>query len=237
MAAPGAVRLRTAPELATLLLELGRLIRARRYYAPGDPKLATVFERSLRAWQADLLRRGPLDLELVAEGFQEYGGRGVLSHPRLAELGQDLAQRGVKRLRFEPSLDADAFAAFAEVLATDAGRTASRGGFAAALYAHSPAGILVNGVPASELPPAPSSAPPPAAAAALELEDDETAPLASASRRPARSSRCCCASSMRATARAATSTSRGARRCSPGAPSTKVATRTPSGSSSASRRM
>jgi len=178
MAMPAGVRLRTAPELATLLLELGRLIRARRYYAPGDPKLATVFERSLRAWQADLLRRGPLDLELVAEGFQEYGGRGVLSHPRLAELGQDLAQRGVKRLRFEPSLDADAFAAFAEVLATDAGRTASRGGFAAALYAHSPAGILVNGVPASELPPAPSSAPPPAAAAALELEDDETAPLA-----------------------------------------------------------
>ena len=62
MAVPGGVRLRTAPELATLLLELGRLIRARRYYPPSDPKLATVFERSLRAWQADLLRRGPLEL-------------------------------------------------------------------------------------------------------------------------------------------------------------------------------
>ena len=126
MAAPVAVRLRTAPELATLLLELGRLIRARRFYAPGDPKLAAVFERSLRAWHGDVTRRGPLDLELLAEGFREVGGRGVLSHPGLAELQQDLAQRGVQRLRFEASLDTEGFAAFAEVLATDAGRTASR---------------------------------------------------------------------------------------------------------------
>jgi len=178
MAVPGGVRLRTAPELATLLLELGRLIRARRYYPPGDPKLATVFERSLRAWRADLQRRGPLELELVAEGFREEGGRGVLSHPRLTELVQDLAERGVQRLRFEASLDADAFAAFAEVLATDAGRTASRGGFAAALYAHSPAGILVNGAGASERPPAPP--PPPAPATAPPLEDEPTSPLADA---------------------------------------------------------
>lgn len=189
MAMPGGARLRTAPELATLLLELGRLIRARRYYAPGDPKLAAVFERSLRAWQADLAKRGPLDLELVAEGFQEHGGRGVLSHPRLAELGQDLAERGVERMRFEASLDADAFAAFAEVLATDAGRTASRGGFAAALYAHSPAGIVVNGIPASERPPeplaaSPRPAPAPAAAARESAADEETAPLANAAPQP-----------------------------------------------------
>ncbi len=175
MAAPAAVRLRTAPELATLLLELGRLIRARRFYPPGDPKLAAVFERSLRAWHGDVTRRGPLDLELLAEGFRELGGRGVLSHPGLAELQQDLAERGVQRLRFEASLDGEGFAAFAEVLATDAGRTASRGGFAAALYAHSPAGILVNGLAPSEVaavappvaaapvvaaPPAPPSHPP-----------------------------------------------------------------------------
>ena len=164
MAAPAAVRLRTAPELATLLLELGRLIRARRFYPPGDPKLAAVFERSLRAWRGDVTRRGPLDLELLAEGFREVGGRGVLSHPGLAELQQDLAERGVQRLRFEASLDTEGFAAFAEVLATDAGRTATRGGFAAALYAHSPAGILVNGlVPAEMAPIAPRVAAPPAA--------------------------------------------------------------------------
>ena len=53
-------RHRTAPELATLLLELGRLVRARRYYEPGDPKLADVFARSLRAWRSDLERRGSI---------------------------------------------------------------------------------------------------------------------------------------------------------------------------------
>jgi len=144
MAAEAGPRLRTAPELATLLLELGRLIRARRYYSPGDSRLAAVFERSLRAWRSDLGRRGALDVELLPEGFRESGGRGVLSHPRLAELQQDLAERGVRQLRFEGSLEGEVFAAFAEVLATDAGRTASRGGFAAAFYARAPSGILVN---------------------------------------------------------------------------------------------
>jgi hypothetical protein len=156
MTGPGLVRLRTAPELATLLLELGRVIRARRFYPPGDPRLVTVFERSFRAWRADFERRGPLELELLPEGFREEGGRGVLAHPGLSELQRDLAERGVERLRFDVNLDAETFAVFAEVLATDSDKTTSRGGFAAALYAHSPAGILVNGVaPAEAAPPPP----------------------------------------------------------------------------------
>jgi hypothetical protein len=170
MAGEAASRLRTAPELATLLLELGRLIRARRYYAPGDQRLAGVFERSLRAWRSDLGRRGALEIEVVPEGFRESGGRGVLSHPQLSELQQDLAERGVHRLRFDPDLDGEVFAAFAEVLATDAGRTASRGGFATALYEHTPAGILVNGVAPESLQP-PAAPEPAAASPAAEFPD------------------------------------------------------------------
>ncbi len=175
MTAPGQVRPRTAPELATLLLELARLIRARRFYPPGDARLVTVFERSLRAWRADFERRGPLDVELLAEGFREAGGRGVLSHPGLTELQRDLAERGVNRLRFDASLDPEAFAAFAEVLATDSGKTAARGGFAAALYAHTPAGILVNGVAPAEAapPPPPRDEAPEASVDSLELEPFE----------------------------------------------------------------
>ncbi len=157
MPAELAPRHRTAPELATLLLELGRLIRARRFYQPGDARLAAVFSRSLRAWRADLERRGALDLELLPQGFRERGARGVLSHPQLGELQHDLAERGVHALRFDPALEGESFGAFAEVLATDAGRTASRGGFAAALYALSPFGIGVNGE-------APEQAEPPPAA-------------------------------------------------------------------------
>jgi HEAT repeat protein len=175
--AAGAARLRTAPELATLLLELGRLIRARRFYTPGDAKLASLFERSLRAWQTDLQRRGPLELDLVPDGFRERGARGVLSHPRLGELVRDLAERGIQSLRFEPGLDADAFAAFAEVLASDAGRTASRGGFAAALYACSPAGIVVNDLAPGAEPP---RAQPPPRRERPAHEEEPTAPLAPA---------------------------------------------------------
>jgi HEAT repeat protein len=179
MVAEAALRLRTAPELATLLLELGRLIRARRYYPPGDARLAGVFERSLRAWRSDLGRRGALEIELVPEGFRERGGRGVLAHPQLAELQQDLAERGVHQLRFDATLDGEVFAAFAEVLATDAGRTASRGGFAAALYAHTPAGIVVNGL--SQV--SPESHPPEAHGEAatepvfVEVPSEEAKPL------------------------------------------------------------
>ena len=162
MSAAGPLRLRTAPELATLLLELGRLIRARRFYPAGDARLAAVYERSLRAWRADLERRGPLDLELSADGFRESGGRGVLSHPGLVELQRDLAERGLTRLCFDADLDGEAFAAFAEVLATETDKIATRGGFAAAFYAHSPAGILINGVALAEAPPPPPSASAPA---------------------------------------------------------------------------
>jgi hypothetical protein len=173
MAGEATSRLRTAPELATLLLELGRLIRARRFYPPGDQRLAGVFERSLRAWRSDLGRRGALEVEVVPEGFRESGGRGVLSHPQLAELQQDLAERGVRQLRFDADLDGEVFAAFAEVLATDAGRTASRGGFAATLYAHTPAGILVNGVP-PEAPRPPAASEPAAASAPGRAPDPDT---------------------------------------------------------------
>ena len=97
MSAAGLARRRTAPELATLLLELGRLIRARRFYPAGDARLAAVYERSLRAWRSDLERRGPLDLELSADGFRESGGRGVLSHPGLVELAQQYAEVMTRR--------------------------------------------------------------------------------------------------------------------------------------------
>ena len=167
MSAAGLARRRTAPELATLLLELGRLIRARRFYPAGDARLAAVYERSLRAWRGDLERRGPLDLELSTDGFRERGGRGVLSHPGLVELQRDLAERGLTRLCFDANLDGEAFAAFAEVLASEADKIVARGGFAAAFYAHSPAGILINGASAAEAPPRAPIAP-----SAAEHKDD-----------------------------------------------------------------
>ncbi len=140
---------RTAPELATLLLELARVVKARRYYKAGDPRLADIFSRFVRTWLGDLGRKGTLILEVGPQGFREAGQRGVLTDPHLAELRRELGERGVHELRFEPEVDAEALAGLAEVLASDAGRIAATGGFAVMLEERVPFGITVAGpVPA-----------------------------------------------------------------------------------------
>lgn len=169
---------RTASELATLLLELGRIVKARRFYGAGDSRLAPIFERGLRTWRADLERRGCLDLEIQDEGFREHAGRGLLSHVKLAELHRDLIARGVRRVRFAADIDADAMAAFAEVLASEAGDLEARGGFASLLYARVPEGILVNGgAPETPSPPAPAPEPVSAPASPAPLDSLSAASL------------------------------------------------------------
>jgi hypothetical protein len=56
-----------------------------------------------------------------------------------------LAQRGVRSLQVEASLDADGFAALLEVLVSDAAKLAREGGVESALYARAPVGFIVNG--------------------------------------------------------------------------------------------
>jgi HEAT repeat protein len=138
---------RSAPELATLLLELARLVKARRYYGPGDARLATVFERCLRGFTTDLARAGALMIEIGPQGFREAGSQGVLTHERLAALHRELGERGIHSITFEPELDGEAFAGFAEVLASDAGLVAQQGGFSAMLAARVPFGIQVVEAP------------------------------------------------------------------------------------------
>ena len=86
-------RHRTAPELATLLLELGRLIRARRFYKPGDARLANVFTRSLRAWRADLERRiGQVDSQVkVPLVSVPVPGAGPDAFGAVAHVGQSIS--------------------------------------------------------------------------------------------------------------------------------------------------
>lgn len=155
-AAHGGAR-RSAPELATLLLELARVVKARRYYDPGDPRLADIFSRCARTWLGDLGRKGALSLEVGPQGFRELGQRGVLTDPHLAGLRRELGERGVHELHFEPSLDAEALAGLVEVLASGVGRIAEKGGFAAMLEARVPEGIRVAGpVPAVAAPEPPA---------------------------------------------------------------------------------
>ncbi len=167
---------RSAPELATLLLELARLVKARRYYGPGDARLAAVFERCVRSWLANLERSGALVLEIGPQGFRQAGSEGVLAHERLKELHRELGERGLYSLTFEPDLDAEAFAGFAEVLASDAGLVSQQGGFSAMLTARVPFGIEVVETPAR---PAPAPEPPEAGAAGADSAEPRVAPTRS----------------------------------------------------------
>jgi HEAT repeat protein len=135
---------RSAPELAVLLLELASVVKARGIFAPGEPKLAAVFDRCVRSWRADIARNGPLDLEVAPDGFREVGSGGVLRHARLGELQAVLRNRGIAGLRFDVELDGDALAGFVQLLA-DADPDAPKGAaFAARLAALVPIGIALR---------------------------------------------------------------------------------------------
>ncbi len=142
---------RSASDLVTLLVELGRVVKGRTFYEPGHPKLASLFGRGYRAWQGDLTRHGELELEVGQGGLWSTRSGAATSRSELAGLAAQFSAKGVNRVHFEADIDAEAFAAFVELLAD--GRTDLEGseGFERALYARVPVGIVVNGTP-PELP-------------------------------------------------------------------------------------
>ena len=138
---------RSASDLTTLLVELGRVVKGRAFYGPGDPKLASLFQRALRAWHGDLKRHGALVLEVGPSGFWSSRSRAAIARSELVALAETFASRGLRRVRFEMDIDAEALAAFIELLSSDASLIEASGGFERALYARVPAGIVVNGTP------------------------------------------------------------------------------------------
>jgi HEAT repeat protein len=160
---------RSAPELAVLLLELASVVKARSVFAPGDAKLAAVFERCVRAWRADLSRHGALELELTPDGFREVGSLGVLRHARLGELRETLRAHALAGVRFDSDLDGDALAGFVHLLA-DRGPSAPKGAaFATRLTALAPVGIAARAEPIPDAPAAAESMPTAEPAAELTI--------------------------------------------------------------------
>jgi HEAT repeat protein len=160
---------RSASDLATLLVELARLVKGRAFYEAGDPKLASLFRRGFRAWQGDLSRHGALELEIGPNGFWSSRSRSAIARSELRGLAAEFSARGLRRVRFEMDIDAEALAAFIELLASDRGMIEASGGFERALYARVPAGIVVNGAP----PALEAKAPGPAEAAPAPRDPEE----------------------------------------------------------------
>ena len=107
---------RTAADLASLLVELSRVVKAASYYGPGDGTTRGLAERASRAWRADLARAGPLELEVVPEGFRTHGLPGSFGTDHLQAVSRSLAVLGVQRIRFTEVLSAESLSAFASAL-------------------------------------------------------------------------------------------------------------------------
>jgi hypothetical protein len=185
----GASSDRTPSETTALLVEFGRAVKARSFYAAGEPEVRLLFSRAWRSFQTDLRRHGPLEVEAAPAWLRVAALSLRVPNVQLGGLAARLAERGVRSLRFEADLEMETLGALVELLAADAEEAG--GGLAAALYERAPRGIVVNRAPAAPLladtavqtaPPAP---PPPRPALegregdwSLETDAPEVAPAA-----------------------------------------------------------
>jgi HEAT repeat protein len=107
---------RTGGDLSSLLVELGRVTKATRFYGREAPATAAVVERTWRAWRSELARAGPLELEVIEGGFRLAGVRGLFGSPHLTETATALCGSGVQRIRFTEVLSAASLALFVDSL-------------------------------------------------------------------------------------------------------------------------
>ena len=133
---------RTPGDVTALLVDLGRLVKARQFYPDGHPLLREVFERGFRAFEAEIRRGGALELEIRQGGFRlgnEPVGRG-----RVDDVAQELVKRAIRMLRFDAALTPATLERFVAILATEPERLEQGGGFIKALYAKPCPGVNVN---------------------------------------------------------------------------------------------
>lgn len=138
---------RTPSETTALLVEFGRAVKARSFYAAGEPEVRLLFSRAWRSFQADLRRHGALELEAAPAWLRVPVLVLRVPNVQLGGLAARLSERGVRTLRFEADCDADALRALVELLAADPDESVAD--LPSALYERAPRGIVVNRTPAA----------------------------------------------------------------------------------------
>lgn len=139
---PSAEGGRTPVDVTALLVELGRLVKGRQFYPDRHPLLREIFERGFRAFEAEIRRGGPLELE-IRQGSFRLGGEPV-GRGRVDDLAQELVKRAVKRLRFDAHLTPASLERFVATVVLDRDRLEQSGGFVKCLYGEACAGVSVN---------------------------------------------------------------------------------------------
>ncbi len=121
-----------AAEVAPLLIELARAVRAQQFLEDGHPTLRHALAKAAAIWSAGLAEVGTLDLEVTERGFA-IGGTVPLEGPGLDELARTLHQHRVLGLQVHPKLEAEELRRLAEGLARPPAQHEAEGGLARAL--------------------------------------------------------------------------------------------------------
>lgn len=160
---------RTAPDLASLLLELARALRGFSFYDEADSRRRPLAERAHRAVQSELSRAGALEIAIGESGFEAPGlDRPIEARGVLAEFQSALFHHGLTRLRIEPSLTRDALHGFLDLLGRTEGRTEGARDFSRKLAARDARGLWLNDIDAAaQAPTQKLSATPPRASISL----------------------------------------------------------------------
>ncbi|MBW2293552.1 MAG: hypothetical protein JRG94_14750 [Deltaproteobacteria bacterium] len=139
---------RTGADLALLLDELNRALRAFSVYEHGHPSRMNLLQRAFLVWQLELERGGDIVFDRIGEKFRNRE-LGTIECGYLGRLVRAMEIHQVDRVRVSPGLDQSSFSRFANLLAV---ATADldhlcEGGFAGRLYARSGPGIEINDRP------------------------------------------------------------------------------------------
>lgn len=160
---------RTGADLALLLDELNRLLRAFSVYEHGHPSRVKLLQRAFLLWQLELERGGGVEFRRAGKGFRsdEFG---TLECRYLGPLVRAMEIHQVDRVRVTRDFDQNGFARFASLLAVATADLDQlcEGRFAGRLYTSSGPGIEINDRPREHSDPDSGTAirPPPATTAA-----------------------------------------------------------------------
>ncbi len=168
------------PASVPLLLEIARARRAREFYSNDHPTLRDALSRLARMCRGALTGVDEIELKLEDGGFNLMGASG-LTGPGIDELAAELANRGIRRLRFGSEFEPTEMAVLVDALAASPTET---GDLEQYLWRSGVRNITTPLRSFHELrergaPSAPQDVGPAKAAEDVRLEDDETpTPLA-----------------------------------------------------------
>ncbi len=149
---PGKAGQTRAPaDVCTLLIEVGRVLKAFRFYPEQHPSRKEAIDRGFSAWRGELDRSGELALEIKQSTFRIAGSGEVIGRGALDDLVREFVHRGVRRVVFAADADREAFCALVDVLALDPDQIVDDGGVEQALYSRATSGVVLNAVDYTKL--------------------------------------------------------------------------------------